>query len=70
MSKAEEIYKQIEPELIRDKGKFVAIDEASGEYFVGDNELDAYRKAQKKYPNKKFVFKRVGFKTTYFVGAF
>jgi len=70
MAKAEEIYKKIEQEFVQQKGKIVAIDEESGDYFIGDNELEAYHNAQKKHPSKRFVFKRVGFKTTYFVGAF
>ena len=51
------------------KGKIVAIDTDSGKYFIGDSELDAYNKAIKKYPDKKFVFKRIGFDSTHFVGA-
>jgi len=51
------------------KGKIVAIDTDSGNYFVGNSELDAYKNAIKKYPNKKFIFKRVGFDSTHFVGA-
>ena len=51
------------------KGKIIAIDIDSGKYFIGDSELDAYNKAIKKYPDKKFVFKRIGFDSTHFVGA-
>ncbi|MAF36001.1 hypothetical protein CL622_02685 [archaeon] len=62
----EKINKELSPNF---KGKIVAIDPNSGSYFIGDSELDAYQKAIKEYPKIKFVFKRVGFKTTYFVGA-
>ncbi len=51
------------------KGKIIAIEVESGDYFIGDSELDAYKKAKEKYPNKKFVFKRIGFASTHFVGA-
>lgn len=51
------------------KGKIVAIDIDTGNYFIGDSELDAYQKAIKKYPNKKFIFKRIGFASTHIVGA-
>ena len=51
------------------RGKIVAIDTDSGNYFIGNSELDAYRSAIKKYPNKKFIFKRIGFDATHFVGA-
>lgn len=51
------------------KGKIVAINPDSEEYFIGDSELDAYKKAIKKSPKKQFVFKRIGFTHTHFVGA-
>ena len=50
------------------KGKIVAIEPESGDYFIGDSELDAYNKANKTHPNKKFYFKRIGFSATHFVG--
>ena len=50
------------------KGKIVAIEPESGDYFIGNSELDAYTKASKRHPNKKFYFKRIGFKATHFVG--
>ena len=62
----EKINKELAP---RFRGKIVAIDTDSGNYFVGNSELDAYKEAIKKYPNKKFVFKRFGFDSTHFVGA-
>ena len=62
----EKINKELAP---RFRGKIVAIDTDSGNYFVGNSELDAYKEAIKKYPNKKFVFKRIGFDSTHFVGA-
>jgi hypothetical protein len=60
------INKELSPQY---KGKIVAIDTESGNYFVGDSELDAYKKAVQKYPDKQFVFKRIGFDSTHFVGA-
>lgn len=62
----EKISKELSPKY---KGKIVAIDADSGNYYVGDSELDAYYKAIKSYPNKKFVFKRIGFDSTHLVGA-
>ena len=52
-----------------EKGKIVAIDLETGDYFIGDSEMSAYKKAVLKHPNKKFIFKRIGFKHTHFVGA-
>ena len=64
------LFKKINKELSpRCKGKIVAIDTESGNYFVGDSELDAYKKAIQKCPDKQFVFKRIGFDSTHFVGA-
>ena len=62
----EQISKQLSP---RYRGKIIAIDTDSGDYFIGNSELDAYKKAIKQYPNKKFVYKRIGFNSTHFVGA-
>ena len=62
----ERINKELLPQF---RGKIVAIDTDSGNYFIGNSELDAYKKAIKKYPNKKFVYKRIGFNSTHFVGA-
>lgn len=55
--------------LPRHKGKIVALDTDSGNYFIGNSELDAYKKAIKRFPNKQFIFKRIGFDSTHFVGA-
>lgn len=67
------LFKKLNKELSqRFKGKIVAIDTESGSYFIGDSELDAYRKALQKHPDKRgkqFVFKRVGFESAHFVGA-
>ena len=62
----EEISRKLSPKY---KGKIVAIDSASGSYFIGDSEVDAYKSASEKFPNRKFVFKRIGFKSAHFVGA-
>ncbi len=51
------------------KGKIVAIDIDSGDYFIGDSELEAYEEAIKKHPNKQFIFKRIGFNYTHVVGS-
>ena len=55
--------------MLKYKGKIVAIDTDTGKYFIGDSELDAYKKAIKQIPNKHFIFKRIGFPHTHFVGA-
>ena len=69
MSRADEIYRRIEPSIRQHKGKFVLIEPETGDYFVGETEEEAYLNARRKHPTKKFVFKRIGFRYTYFVGA-
>lgn len=72
IDRAREIYeKELKSELeAHEGGKIVAVEVESGDYFLGDSEVEAYEQAIKKYPAKKFAFLRVGAKTTHFVGAF
>jgi hypothetical protein len=44
------------------KGKFVAIEVDSGDYFLGESLIDALGKAESKHPEKQFYFARVGFR--------
>jgi len=70
IGEANKLFEKISKELTAQyKGKIVAIYTGTGSYFIGDSEIDAYKKAIKKYPDKKFVFKRIGFSSTHFVGA-
>lgn len=70
LKKATEIYEkirsQIEPKL---DGQVIAIDDETGDYFVGRTDVEACNSGRKKYPGKIFVCKRVGAKTTFFVGG-
>ena len=72
IKKADQIYQiQLREKLEKDhKGEIVAIEIASGDFFLGKNEIEAYEKAIKKYPDKTFVYKRIGYQATHFVGAF
>ncbi len=67
--RADEIYEKIKPFIQQHKGKIIAIELETGDYFMGETMEEAYESAHKKYPDKKFFFKRVGFKAVYFVGA-
>ena len=70
MEKASSILKTLNSDILtKFKGKIIAIDPDSGKYFIGDSELDAYKKAIKECPAKQFVYKRIGFDSTHFVGA-
>ena len=69
-NKIDMLFEKINEKLLpRHKGKIIALDVDSGNYFIGNSELDAYKKAIKQSPNKQFIFKRVGFDSTHFVGA-
>ena len=59
--KGKTIYKKLESKLIEKKGKVVAIEIESGDYVIGDDELDAALKARKKFPGKIFTFFRIGY---------
>lgn len=48
----------------RHKGKLVVIEPESGEYFIGDTMMEAFRKARRRYPDRTFVFKRIGYRWT------
>ena len=46
-NKVEEIYQRIKDKLKSQEGKIVAIDIDSGDYFIGDDTLEAYDKGIK-----------------------
>ena len=59
----EEIYKSRLKRKLEEKhrGKIIAIDVDSGEYFMGKTVLEAVEKGRQKYPNKVFHVIRVGY---------
>ena len=59
--KGRAIYKKLQPGFKKKKGKIVAIEVDSGNYFIGEDELDAAQKARSKFPDKIFVFFRIGY---------
>jgi len=66
--KGEDIYNtKILPTLSVDelKGKIVAIEVDSGDYFIEGTVVKAITLAQKKYPNKKFYLKRIGYQAVH-----
>ncbi len=55
-------FQKIEKRLIpRFKGRIVAIEPTSGKYFMGFDELEAAKQALAAFPNKVFVFFRIGY---------
>ncbi len=65
-NKADTIYQKIKNKLEQEyRGKIVAIDVDSGNYFIGSTVEEAGEKAKAKYPDKVFYFKRVGYPAVY-----
>lgn len=60
--KGRERYYQLKPQLKEEysAGDVVLIDPETGDYFVGETTIDAYSKARKKHPGKKFYGAQVG----------
>ncbi len=69
IDKAEKIYSKILTKLKNQDGRIIAIEPETGDYFIGDNALEACKIGKEKYPSKKFYLKRIGAKYTYVVGA-
>ena len=64
--KAHQIYNQIKDDLIpKFKGKILAVEPDSGDYFIGETKMEAGMQAKIKYPDKFFYFFRIGFKGVY-----
>ena len=61
--KGRELFKKISEELERDyRGKFVAIEVESGDYFIGDTIIEADRKAKEGHPDKVFFLGKIGYR--------
>lgn len=66
--KGEDIYKaKILPKISFEdlKGKIMAIEVDSGDYFIESTVVKAITLAQKKYPDKKFYLKRIGYRAVH-----
>lgn len=60
--RGKKILAALEPALRRKfNGRIIAIEVASGEYGVGQDELEAARAVRQKFPHKKFAFFRIGY---------
>lgn len=49
----------------RHRGKIVAIEPVSGDYFIGATQIEALEKARRRHPEAAFVFKRIGYRWTH-----
>jgi len=69
-NKADSIFDRIKKNLEKPhKGKILAIEPESEDYYIAETELAAYKEGQKKHPGKKFYYKRIGASHTHFVGC-
>jgi hypothetical protein len=57
---SEDIISQVNS-LESEKGKIVAIETETEEWFLGENVITALKNARSKYPNGIFYFTRVGY---------
>jgi hypothetical protein len=65
-TRGKEIYERIREELEPEhKGKIVAIEVDSGDYFLGENVIEATNKGREKHPDKVFYVVRIGFPSVY-----
>ena len=63
----EQLKKKLEPKF---KGRFVAIEVNSGEYFMGDSLLQSLQKARAKYPDRLFHTIRIGYEGVFKMGSY
>ncbi len=54
----------------KERGRFVAIEVGSGEYFTNDTLLGVLQEAKKKYPDKLFHTIRIGYEGVFKMGSY
>jgi len=60
--KAEKIYERLRGKLEAEhRGKVVAIDIETEDYFLGETVIEAAQKGREKYPGRLFHFIRIGY---------
>ncbi|MBI3195355.1 MAG: hypothetical protein HYZ34_12960 [Ignavibacteriae bacterium] len=55
--------------LKQKKGMLAAIEPESGEWFLGKDVIEAFRKGREKFPHGTFYFVRIGFPSAHFLSA-
>lgn len=64
--KGQQLFDALDPELReKHRGQFIAIEVDSGDYFIGQTEMEANQKARTKHPGKVFFLGRIGYRTVY-----
>lgn len=66
-NKGEKLYQKELKDLLEPahRGKYVAIEPESGDYFVGDDPIQADTQAQEKHPEKVFYLKKIGYESAF-----
>ena len=60
--KGRQVYQKISKQIEKDhSGDFVAIEVDSGEYFLGQTQIEAIEKAKESFPTKIFYLMKIGF---------
>jgi len=60
--KGTQIYQKISKQIEKaHSGDFIAIEVKSGEYFLGQTQIEAIEKAKKHFPTKIFYLMKIGF---------
>jgi hypothetical protein len=72
IARGEQIYEdQLRARLESDhKGRFVAIDPESGDYFLGDTDTQAVLAGLKAMPETRFFVRRIGHEVTHRLGSY
>jgi hypothetical protein len=72
IARGREVYDQTLKEVLepRECGRFVAIEPASGRYFLGNTGSEALVAAHRAMPESQFFLKRVGSDITYRLGGY
>lgn len=52
------------------KGRFVAIEPTTGEYYLGDTDAEALLTAHAAHPESRFYLKRIGYDYTHKIGGY
>jgi hypothetical protein len=64
--KGPKILESLPEELKKDhRGRFIAIEVESGEFYLGDTAIEATQKARAKHPDEVFFLGRIGYRAAY-----
>ncbi len=72
IARGDQLYEeQLKARLESDhKGRFVAIDPDTGNYFLGDTDGEAVLAAHRAMPESRFYVRRIGYEVTHKLGSY